>query len=144
VSQDLKDSRELSKYHVSPPSAYAFFARACLCVLLQLGDGIDDVQLKDFPLASYAAKHWVGHAKYGASSPDILAGMKCLFDKNKPHFKAWIWLYNVDKQTPESTTHPMQPDTVPLYYAALCGFRGITEHLVHAHPEDANARGGST
>ena len=143
VSQDLKNSQDLSKYHVSPPSAHAFFARACLCVLLQLGDGIDKAQLKDFPLASYAAEHWVGHAKYGVVSPDILAGMKCLFDKDKPYFNAWIWLYNVDKQSPEPTTHPIQPDAVPLYYAALCGFHDITEHLVHAHPKDVNAWGGN-
>jgi len=143
VSQDLKNSQDLAKYHVSPPSAHAFFARACLCVLLQLGDGIDEVQLKNIPLASYAAEHWVGHAKYGVVSPDILAGMKCLFDKDKPHFNAWIWLYNVDKQSPEPTTHPIQPDAVPLYYAALCGFRDITEHLVHAHPKDVNAWGGN-
>jgi len=143
VSQDLKNSQEFSKYQVSPPSAHGFFARACLCVLLQLGDGIDNVQLKRFPLASYAAEHWVGHAKYGVVSPDIIAGMKCLFDKNKPHFNAWIRLYNVDKLSPESTTRPMQPDAVPLYYAALCGFCDITEHLIHAHPEDVNARGGN-
>jgi ankyrin repeat protein len=101
------------------------------------------MQLENFPLASYAAEHWVSHAKYGVISPDILAGMKCLFDKDKPHFNAWIWLYNVDKQSPESTIHPTQPDAVPLYYAALCGFRDTAEHLVRAHPEDVNARGGN-
>ena len=145
VSKDLENSQHVSKYHVSPPSAHAFFARACLCVLLQLGGGIDKVRLKDFPLASYAAEHWVGHAKYGAvsSDTDVLAGMKCLFDKAKPHFNAWTWLYNLDKQSPESTPHPMQPDAVPLYYAALCGLRDITEHLVYTHPEDVNARGGN-
>ena len=143
VSQDLKNSQDLSKYHVSPPSAHAFFARACLCVLLHLGDGIDKTQLENFPLASYAAEHWVGHAKYGVVSPDILAGMNCLFDKDKPHFNAWIWLYNVDKQSPGSTIHPTQPDAVPLYYAALCGFCDTAEHLVRAHPEDVNARGGN-
>ena len=145
VSKGLENSQELSKFHVSPPSAHAFFARACLCVLLQLGDGIDKVQLKDLPLASYAAEHWVGHAKYGVvlSDTDILAGMKCLFDKDKPHFNAWIWLYNVDKQSPESTIHPTQPDAVPLYYAALCGLQDITEYLAHAHPKDVNARGGN-
>ena len=143
VSQDLKDSQDLSKYHVSPPSAHTFFVRACLCVLLQLGDGIDKMQLENFPLASYAAEHWVSHAKYGVISPDILAGMKCLFDKHKPHFNAWTWLYNVDKQSAESTIHPTQPDAVPLYYAALCGFRDTAEHLVRAHPEDVNARGGN-
>jgi len=140
VSKVLEHSQDLSKYHVSPPSAHAFFARACLSVLLHLGD---EVQLKDFPLASYAAEHWVDHAKYGDVSSDTLPGMKCLFDKDKPYFKAWIRLFNVDKQPPESTTHPMPPDAVPLYYAALCGFRDITEHLVREHPKDVNARGGN-
>ena len=144
VWEDLrKISQDISRYHVSPPLAHAFFARACLCVLLQLGDSIDKTQLENFPLASYAAEHWFGHAKYGAKSPDILAGMKCLFDKDKPHFKAWIWLYNVDKQSPESTTYPTQPDAVPLYYAALCGLLDIAKHLVHAYPEDVKARGGN-
>jgi ankyrin repeat protein len=29
-----------------------------------------------------------------------------------------------------------------LYYAALCGLRDVAEHLVDAHPQDLNARGG--
>ena len=30
-----------------------------------------------------------------------------------------------------------------LYYAALCGFLDVTEHLVDAHPQDLNARSGT-
>jgi hypothetical protein len=34
-------------------------------------------------------------------------------------------------------THP-----APLYYAALCGFRDVAEHLIDVHRQNVNARGG--
>jgi ankyrin repeat protein len=147
VSQSLEDSQHqrLSKYHVHPLSAHAFFAKACLCVLLHLGNDVDNAKIKNSPLASYAAKHWVDHAKLGCVSSDIQAGlmMKRLFDKALPHFKTWVRLYNVDTRPPESTTHPREPEPGPLYYAALCGFPETAKHLIDAHPEDVNARGGN-
>jgi ankyrin repeat protein len=71
--------------------------------------------------------------------------MEHLFDKEKSHFAAWVWLYDMDHHwvEPMSETHPTQPEAVPLYYASLCGFRGLVKHLVVAVPSDANARGGS-
>jgi ankyrin repeat protein len=71
--------------------------------------------------------------------------MKRLFDTAKPHFAAWIWLYDIDRYWTESmpTIHPTQPEAVPLYYASLCGFVGLTEHLVAARPADVNSKGGS-
>jgi hypothetical protein len=30
----------------------------------------------------------------------------------------------------------------PLYYAALCGFHDLVEHLIAKHPQDVNADGG--
>jgi len=70
--------------------------------------------------------------------------MDCLFDRNKPHLKAWIWLYDVETSErryclPPS---PTQPDALPVYYAALCGFRDLTGRLLDAHPQDLNALGG--
>ena len=31
---------------------------------------------------------------------------------------------------------------MPLYYASLCGFRGLVEHLIASHSPDVNSRGG--
>jgi ankyrin repeat protein len=58
--------------------------------------------------------------------------MERLFDPAKPHFAAWVWLYDIDHHwiEPMSTIHPTQPEAVPLYYAALCGFGGFVEHLI--------------
>jgi ankyrin repeat protein len=71
--------------------------------------------------------------------------MERLFDAAKPHFAAWVWLYDVDRHwiKPMSSTHPTRPEAVPLYYATLSGFRGLVEHLIAAHPQDINSRGGS-
>jgi hypothetical protein len=71
--------------------------------------------------------------------------MKRLFDPAKPHFAAWVWLYNIDRYWTECipTMHPTQPEAVPLYYASLCGFVGLTEHLIAAHSRDVNSEGGS-
>ena len=35
-----------------------------------------------------------------------------------------------------------QPLPVPLYYAALCGFRDMVERVVEAHPQDVKFQGG--
>jgi len=73
--------------------------------------------------------------------------MEYLFDPDRPHFKMWITLYDVD-------TKPISPATfylfcdfrksaaAPLYYAALCGFHDIVEHLITEYPQDVNASGG--
>jgi ankyrin repeat protein len=42
-----------------------------------------------------------------------------------------------------STTRPTPPEAMPLYYASLCGFRGLVAHLIASHSPDVNARGGS-
>lgn len=70
--------------------------------------------------------------------------MKHLFDPTKSHFATWVWIYDIDYPFREilSTDHPTPPDATPLYYAALCGFRGIVEWLVVACPEDVNTKGG--
>ncbi|KAN0113417.1 Ankyrin repeat-containing domain protein [Russula decolorans] len=42
-----------------------------------------------------------------------------------------------------STTHPMPPEAVPLYYASLCGFRGLVEYCIATYSSELNCRGGS-
>jgi ankyrin repeat protein len=144
ISDRIANSEHVSRFHVLPRLAHAHLARACLTVLLQLKDGVDRDNIRNFPLALYAAQYWVDHAQFENVALDIQPAMKCLFDKNKPHFAAWLRLYNVDDPLDilMATLHHTCPYPVPLYYAALCGFRNIAEHLIDAHPQDVNARGG--
>ena len=40
--------------------------------------------------------------------------------------------------------YPTQPEAMLLYYAALCGFRTIVEHLTLTYPTDVNAVCGAS
>jgi ankyrin repeat protein len=73
--------------------------------------------------------------------------MEYVFDTNKPHFKVWLALCDIDIWPNYDATfhlftpYPKYPAT-PLYYAALCGFHDLVEDLITKHPQDVNADGG--
>ena len=96
ISDRIAISEYVSRFYVLPRPAHALLARACLSVLLQLDDRVDRDKIQNFPLALYAAQYWVDHAQFENVSSDIRLEMECLFDKNKPHFAAWLRLYNID------------------------------------------------
>ena len=135
----------LSYYHILFEPAHTILAHACLSILLQLDDKIDKDTIAQFPLAPYAARYWIEHAQFENVSSHTKEVMKRLFDPTKPHFAAWIWVYNIDCDWAEqmSTMHPTQPEAVPLYYASLCGFVSLTEQLISAHSRDVTSKGGS-
>ena len=135
----------LSYYHILPEPAHTILAHISLSFLLHLDDKIDRDTIGQFPFAPYAARHWVDHAQFRNVSSHVNEVMKRLFDPAKPHFAAWVWLYDIDRYWTERmpTMHPTQAEAVPLYYASLCGFVGLTEHLIAAHSCDVNSKGGS-
>jgi len=143
-SRLAESSRHVARYHILLEPAHTILAQACLGVLLQLGDHIDRDKIKNFPLAKYAAEHWVKHARVENVSSQIMDGMKCLFDADKPHFAAWLWVYEEDAEYSRSmrTMFPEKPDAVPLYYAARFGLCDLAAQLLAEHPEDVDARGG--
>jgi len=152
TSSRIADSPPISHFHILLKPAHTLLAKTCLSILLQLDYSINKTKIRNFPLAWYAAEHWLDHARFEDVSSDVLDAMDCLFDKNKPHFAAWLWLYDVGecrrqwslsrRRQGSLSRHPIQPDTVPLYYAVMFGFRGLAQRLLDAHPRDVNARGG--
>ena len=73
--------------------------------------------------------------------------MESLFDPDKPHFKVWRTLYDIDTACDWGTTFyvfvlPNKSAAAPLYYAALCGFHDVVEHLIIKSPQDINVNGG--
>jgi len=145
TSERLKNAeKNLSQYHITPHSAHLALAQASLGVLLAVDDTANKQMMTDYPFAIYAARHWVDHARFDDVSMCIQDAMKRLFTPTEPHFAAWVWLYDIDYPHREimSTEHPTPPKAVPLYYATLCGFRDIVDHLIVTCPQDLNARGG--
>jgi len=148
TSDRIANAEHVSRFHIHPKPAHTLLAKACLSVLLQLDYSIDEAKMKNFPLAEYAAEHWVEHAQFEDVSSYIQGGMDILFEEDKPHFDSWVRVHNIDSDEDLNnyyywnTTRPEQPDPVPLYYAALCGFRGPVERLLTAYPGDLDAEGG--
>jgi hypothetical protein len=129
-------SGEVSNYHIDLESAHTILAQACLGVLLQIQDDVEGCAPKDHPLARYAAEYWTTHAQFGDVSSRLQKGMVYLFDTNKPDFKMWLTLCDIDTQPNDDATfslivvpRPKSP-AAPLYYAALCGFHNLVEHLI--------------
>jgi ankyrin repeat protein len=140
-------SREVSDYHIDSDKAHTILAQACLGVILQMRHEINGNTLKDHPLARYAAERWTTHAQLGEVSSRLQKGMEYVFDANKPHFTVWLTLYDIDIMPGgRETFYDFAPfhksAATPLYYAALCGFHGLVEHLIAKYPQDVNANGG--
>ena len=142
TSDRIATSGPVSYFHILPKLAHTFLASTCLRVLLHLDDQIGETEFKKFPLASYAAGHWVDHVQFEDVSSCIQDTVERLFDRDKPHFAAWVWSYDINEPSSGPATRPTVPYAVPLYYAALCGFRGLAECLIGTHPQDVHARGG--
>src|SRR6266446_4403382 len=150
-SRIADSSAGVSRFHILLGPAHTVLAKACLGVLLQLGQLVDEDSVKDiFPLARYAAEHWVDHARFENVSSDIREEMGELFDADKPYFAAWLQVHDIDTVPSYGSTLPYfaysssnkTNTATPLYYAALCGFQGLAERLITKHPQQINTAYG--
>src|SRR6266576_1103258 len=144
-------SADISPFHILLEPAHTVLAKACLVVLLRLGEVVDEDNVKEkFPLARYAAEHWVDHAQFENVSSHIREGMEDLFDPDKLHFAAWLQVHDIDSYPLQgsllflfaSSSRKSSKSAIPLYYAALCGFHDLAEQLIIKHPQQVNTTGG--
>jgi len=144
TSKRLAESKDdISRFHVSMTLAHTIIAQASLCVLLQIGEDVTKDDLYKFPLAEYAAKHWVGHARFEGVSPNVNDGMNRLFDPNDHHLSVWAWIYDRTRLmgTRSISERPSQVRGTPLHYAGLHGLHEVVKFLVVERSQDVNARG---
>ena len=137
----------ISRYHIDLEPAHTILAQACMGVLLQPDDCVEANDTgRRSPLAGYAAEHWVTHAQFERVSSFLRMAMEHLFDVDKPYFAAWVQLHDIDTRSNHSSLYwfavETKTGTTPLYYAALCGFQDLVEHLVVKYPQHVNTRGG--
>ena len=130
---------DISQYNISLGPAHTTLTQTCLGLLLYSDNQITEGIVEDSPLAGYAAEHWVEHAQFEDVASRVNDGMETLFDLDKPHFKAWVRIYDRDSgvRMRNNFNHPS-----PLYYSALCGFDDLVAHLAIKHPQHVNAFGG--
>ena len=140
-------NRDLSYYHIDLEPAHTIMAQACLSVLLRSEVRVDQDGISDnSPLAKYAAERWATHAQFKNVSSCLRQPMECLFDVDRPYFASWLKLHDIDTPPPfKSTFFQMTGEKSPagpIYYAALCGFRDLAEHLIVKNPQGVRASGG--
>jgi ankyrin repeat protein len=144
-------SADLSPFHILLEPAHTILAKACLVVLLRLGELADEDNVEDkFPLARYAAEHWVDHAQFENVSSHIREEMEDLFDPDKPYFATWLQVHDIDTWPLRgsllyhfaSSSRKRSNSAIPLYYAALCGFDDLAEQLIIKHPQQVSTTCG--
>ena len=143
TSSRLTSSRpSISRYHVLLGSSHTILAQACLSALLRLDDSTDEENIRNFPLAIYAAHHWHIHALQENVKPRIQSDIERLFDLGKPHYAAWTWIYDsggiIRQHLSIPDGRPSQPEAPPLFYAARLGSRDLVEDLIATRPQDIN------
>ena len=138
TSNRLESSNVMSirQFYIPLEPAHTTLARACLAVLLQLDGRADEERLAGFPLALYAAKNWVDHAKFENVACQVQDGMEELFNPTKPHLRTWTRIHNVINFLDSIDKYP----SIELHYAAFCGFSGLAKHLIIAHALDVNTK----
>ena len=132
----------ISHFHVSMTAAHTIVAQACLGVLLHFDEDVTKESLEEFPLAEYAAEHWVAHARFENVSSNVEDGIERLFDPSRGHLSVWTWIYDLDHPQLRDG-RPERPEKArasPLYYAAFCGMHDIVNFLIVKHSQDVNAR----
>jgi ankyrin repeat protein len=142
-------SEDVSRYHIILQPAHTTLAQACMGVFLRRDYRVEqnDAVEESSPLAGYATRHWVTHAQFESVSSSLRKAMEYLFDEDKPYFATWLQLHNMDTPWMSPSLYSFavrETDSLgtPLYYAALCGFQDVVEHLVVKNPQHVNASGG--
>ena len=134
-----KSKDNISRFHIPMTMAHTIVAQACLGVLLHLDKRVSEVGLANFPLAEYAAKHWMDHARFENVLSHVQDGMKRLFDPRKHHLSAWVSISDPYVESRPSVALETAKPT-PLHYAASIGMHDVAAFLIDEHLQDVNAR----
>ena len=147
VSMRIAKAKDtVSRFQVSMTSSHTIVAQACLSLLLHIDNNIADGGPEMSPFVSYAAEHWMGHARFEGVSSSIQDALKRLFDPSNHHLAMWIQIY--DPASPSrplnashGSQHPPQAVVTSLHYAAILGLGDIAIFLISERSQDVNARG---
>ena len=134
----------IRQYYIPLEPAHAILARACMTVLLQLDEKMDEEHFRALPMASYATKNWVRHAQFEDVALQIQDFLAYLFDPQKPHFRPQILLRGVRFFNPTLYTRFSEKpvEVTPIFFVTICGFSRLARHHIMMHSPDVNAKSG--
>jgi ankyrin repeat protein len=121
-------------------SARGLITRVCLAYLSHLDEMRPIMEIKAaFPLAQYAARYWMNHAKPAETEMDVQESILKFFQQRQA-YAVWGSLFNPDQPWDEEPWRHRNMAT-PLYYMALGGLRHTVKTLLD-RGADVNAQGG--
>lgn len=131
----------IPRYQMNIKDSHYVAALTCLAPLLHFNakfpGPLNRETVKIFTMVEYAAENLIYHIREGDVSliRDVDVGLRRLFDTQRPIFAAWLWLHDIDNPTRGKmvTESPEEPPASSLYYAALCGFPRLVQHLANLY-----------
>jgi ankyrin repeat protein len=132
------------QYSMQEGECHNAIARGSLKYLIQLQQPLSRDMFKAIALAKYTAQFWSSHLRKTGGDEIERASplMMSLMARDEPAYLNWIRLH--DPETPWKTLDLERSlDTIPmpLYYAAMLGFRTVISRLL-SKDADVNAQGG--
>ncbi|KAF7974281.1 hypothetical protein HWV62_13084 [Athelia sp. TMB] len=148
VSERIKNGAA-SCFGINATLAHTKITATCLAYLLHLGSRSsfdDEATFKDFPLVSYAARHWLQHIESGLSNEaPVWQLMIRMFSRGHNALTNCIKLQDPHRRDRWDTVFyyfdTKIKGTPPLYYASLLGMEELVEEIL-SRGEDVQARGG--
>ena len=131
---------DISSFHILPKPAHTIMVKACLAILLQSEQGPHDATDEcRSPLVDYVAQYWMDHARFDELWRIVEDEIRSLLDPGKPHLDGWLKSYGM----PFFRGFQLKEYCgSPLYYASLCGLRGLTAKLVAENPQHVTGQVG--
>ncbi|GFF23322.1 NACHT nucleoside triphosphatase [Aspergillus udagawae] len=157
VQEYLQSDRILQQkakcFAIRSAPANTEMARICLVYLMEpalSGEILDERKLTEYPLAPFAATHWLHHyANSSEGMAEIEQLMVGLFKDKTKSFATWVRLHDMDDPWGlQDLRRPITEMPTPLYYAALLGLGSVLNSILPVDirasklSEIANAQGG--
>ena len=141
------------RFAIKCPEAHTDIGRLCLIYLQEpaLSKGkLDEVKLKEFPLAHYAATYWIDHYRASDRTSSLDPLVLELF-QNRRTCLTWASIHGAEHPNPSMMRHQLKISDIgpTVYYLSLLGLTGPLQTLMYKHSESAdeitdvvNANGG--
>ncbi|PPQ94485.1 hypothetical protein CVT25_013768 [Psilocybe cyanescens] len=124
VNKDFKINKEIS---------HSKIAEISIVYLLQFNsvEFLTENMLESFPLAGYAAQHWIDHLRLGTMNSMLYQSVLSLFTLESA-FTNWIKILNIDVLQKNTQDFALDREKFqsPLYYASLSGMEQVLKHLI--------------
>ncbi|MCJ1423797.1 hypothetical protein MMC29_001682 [Sticta canariensis] len=145
-SERIRDQKA-AIFGLSSSTAHAEIAQICLVYLLEHGfssSELDKKVLEDYPLAHFAAVHWIHHYKNAMKPIVRLDEFILRLFQHQDSFVNWIKLHDADQNWPHiDFSRSFHTIAAPVYYASLLGLNHLLNQLTTAHVEDTTTPASS-